>query len=213
MATESDQFRDLLDRWEELRDAGQEPDIDELCRDSPQLAEQLREWTRVLKLSDWLRAPADEAAADTFGGGQTQAGVDLERHRVIGEYLLLEELGAGGMGRVFRAVHQKLRRQVAVKLLPSAGRSPEAVERFGREVQALAKLSHPNIVAVHDAGKADGTDYFVMDLVAGKDLSRVCMMAGRCRPIGPSIMCCKRLVDWSMPTGPESCIETSSRRI
>ncbi len=173
MTAESDPFRDLLDRWEELRESGQEPDVDELCHDCPQFAEQLREWTRVLKLSDWLRAPADEAAADTFGGGQTQGGVDLERHRIIGEYLLLEELGAGGMGRVFRAVHQKLRRQVAVKLLPSAGRSPEAVERFAREVQALAKLSHPNIVAVHDAGKADGTDYFVMDLVAGKDLSRV----------------------------------------
>jgi len=51
--------------------------------------------------------------------------------------------------------------------------SPEAVQRFQREIQALAKLSHANIVAVHDAGMADGTHYFVMDLVVGKDLARV----------------------------------------
>jgi hypothetical protein len=78
------------------------------------------------------------------------------------------------MGRVVRAVHRKLQRQVALKLLPSTTvQSPDSVERFQREIQALAKLSHPNIVAIHDAGKVDGTDYFVMSLVLGKDLARV----------------------------------------
>ena len=61
MTTESDPFRDLLDRWEELREAGADPDIDELCRDQPQFAERLREWTRMLKMSEWLNRPADGA--------------------------------------------------------------------------------------------------------------------------------------------------------
>jgi len=174
MSTDTDPFRDLLDRWEELRESGQEPDVDELCRDCPQLADRLREWTRMLKMSDWLTRPAAEAASETLGGAEKLAHADCEKHQVIGEYQLLEELGGGGMGRVFRAVHRKLDRQVAVKLLPpTTVQSAESVERFQRETQALARLSHPNIVAVHDAGNADGTHYFVMDLVAGKDLSRV----------------------------------------
>ena len=174
MSTDTDPFRDLLDRWEELRESGQEPDVDELCRDFPQLAERLREWTRMLKMSDWLTRPAAEAASETLGGADKFAAADREKHQIIGEYELLEELGGGGMGRVFRAVHRKLDREVAVKLLPpKAVQSAESVERFQRETQALARLSHPNIVAVHDAGNAEGTHYFVMDLVAGKDLSRV----------------------------------------
>ena len=57
------------------------------------------------------------------------------------------------MGRVFKAVHRRMNRTVALKLLPqSLVESPESVERFRREVQALARLSHPNVVAVHDAG-------------------------------------------------------------
>jgi serine/threonine protein kinase len=67
-----------------------------------------------------------------------------------------------------------MNRQVAIKLLPpSLIQSPESIERFQREVQALAKLSHPNIVAVHDAGAADGAHFYVMDLIAGRDLARV----------------------------------------
>ena len=78
------------------------------------------------------------------------------------------------MGRVFKARHRKMNRTVAVKLLPeSLVQSPESVERFQREVQALARLSHPNIVAVHDAGSADGTHFYVMDLVDGEDLARL----------------------------------------
>ena len=78
------------------------------------------------------------------------------------------------MGRVFKAIHRKMNRTVAVKLLPeSLVQSPESVERFRREVQALARLSHPNIVAVHDAGEADGTHFYVMDLVDGEDLARL----------------------------------------
>ena len=61
-----------------------------------------------------------------------------------------------------------------MKLLPeSLVQSPESVERFQREIQALARLSHPNIVAVHDAGAADGTHFYVMDLVDGDDLARL----------------------------------------
>ena len=72
-------------------------------------------------------------------------------------YTLLEELGGGGMGRVFKAVHHKMNRHVAVKLLPEPLlQSAESVQQLQREVQVLARLVHPNIVAVHDAGEADG---------------------------------------------------------
>ncbi len=68
----------------------------------------------MLKKSDWLTRPADEAAAETFGGAEKFSAADREKHQIIGEYELLEELGGGGMGRVFRAIHRKLKRQVAV---------------------------------------------------------------------------------------------------
>jgi len=173
MSTDTDQFRDLLDRWEDLRDQGQEPSIEELCGDAPHLAERLRDWVRVLKMSDWLCRSADEVADETFGEAAALTPEEKDRHGVLGEYTLLEEIGGGGMGRVFKAVHRKMDRTVAVKLLPeSLVRSPESVERFQREIQALARLSHPNIVAVHDAGAADGAHYYVMDLIDGRDLAR-----------------------------------------
>ena len=92
----------------------------------------------------------------------------------LGDYMLLEALGGGGMGRVFKAVHCPTNRMVAVKLVPdSLVQSPESVERVQREVQALARLSHPNIVTVHEAGTADGTHFYVMDLVEGDDFARL----------------------------------------
>ncbi len=99
--------------------------------------------------------------------------------QTIGEYALLEELGSGGMGQVYKAVHCKLNRTVAVKLLPeSLDQSPESVEQFLREAQALARLSHPNIVAVHDVGMADGRHFYAMDYVDGDDLARLVRQYG-----------------------------------
>ena len=77
------------------------------------------------------------------------------------------------MGRVFKALHRKMNRQVAVKLLPKSLQSAESVERFHREIRLLAELVHPNIVAVHEATEADGAYFYVMDLVEGDDLSRL----------------------------------------
>ena len=66
-ADTDDQFRDLLDRWEDLREQGQEPSVEELCRDAPHLVERMREWTRVLKSRDWISRRADEVADETLG--------------------------------------------------------------------------------------------------------------------------------------------------
>ena len=85
---------------------------------------------------------------------------------------LLEEIGRGGMGRVFRARHTKLDREVAVKLLPAELALDAAFQaRFEREARVLARLSHPHVVTVHDFGTlSDGAGYLVMEYVAGGTL-------------------------------------------
>ena len=91
---------------------------------------------------------------------------------VLGDYVLLSKIGAGGMGQVFKAQHRHMKRLVAVKLLPAAVTKDEAtVKRFQREVEAAAKLSHPNIVHANDAGVQRGVWYLVMEYVEGRDLS------------------------------------------
>ena len=92
----------------------------------------------------------------------------------IGPYLIEEQLGRGGMGTVYRAVHCKLKRTVALKLLPVARWSNvAAISRFEREMEAIGGLDHPHIVRASDAGEDQGMHYLVMDYVEGLDLSRL----------------------------------------
>ncbi len=92
----------------------------------------------------------------------------------IGPYLIQEQLGSGGMGTVYRAVHSKLKRTVAVKLLPAARWSNAiAISRFEREMEAIGGLDHSHIVRASDAGEDQGMHYLVMDFVEGLDLSRL----------------------------------------
>jgi len=93
------------------------------------------------------------------------------RGLVVGNYVVLDKLGKGGMGAVYKAQHKRMKRVVALKMLPSsATKSADAVKRFQREVEAAAKLSHPNIVTAYDADEAKGVHFLVMEHVDGQDL-------------------------------------------
>ena len=91
---------------------------------------------------------------------------------VLGNYTILDQIGQGGMGQVFKAEHRRMHRIVAIKLLPTAmTKDQAAIARFEREVTAAAKLRHPNIVAADDADEAAGRHFLVMEYVEGQDLS------------------------------------------
>ncbi len=98
----------------------------------------------------------------------------LEGHAaalLMGDYVLLDKIGSGGMGQVFKARHRRMNRVVAIKRLPPAMlKNGDAVKRFQREVEVAAKLVHPNIVIAYDAGQAGAAHYLVMEYVDGRDL-------------------------------------------
>ncbi|QDU37697.1 Serine/threonine-protein kinase PknB [Maioricimonas rarisocia] len=98
----------------------------------------------------------------------------------LGEYVILDTIGAGGMGQVYLAEHRRMGRRVALKTLPAAlARDEATVRRFHREVRAAARLSHPNIVTAFDAGEDKGIHYFVMEHVDGTDMSRLVRETGK----------------------------------
>lgn len=109
-------------------------------------------------------------------GPREQGEVLLER---IGQYELLERIGEGGMGTVYRAIHTRLKRPATVKLLPGGRlKHEQAVARFQREMEAAGSLDHPNLVRATDAGEEGGWHFLVMDYVDGVDLSRLVRARG-----------------------------------
>jgi hypothetical protein len=95
--------------------------------------------------------------------------------RQLGQYVLREQIGSGGMGEVYLAEHQLLRRPCAVKVIHDAqGLDPTAIARFEREVQATAALTHPNTVQIYDYGRADdGTFFYAMEYLPGEPLNQI----------------------------------------
>src|SRR5262245_15870361 len=93
---------------------------------------------------------------------------------VVGSYVLLDLLGQGGMGAVYRARHRRLKRLAALKLInPDLLTHADVVLRFHREAEAVARLDHPNIVRVYDAAEANGHHFLAMEFVDGIDLGRL----------------------------------------
>jgi serine/threonine protein kinase len=138
-------------------------------------AEEFRSLTEALQAV----AGAEENAAGRLveAGLLTPYQAESVRERrfgglTLGPYVVLERIGVGGMGTVYKARHRRMKRLVAVKLLAEDVAEDDAfVRRFHREIEAVARLSHPNIVLAFDAAEADGGHYLVMEYVAGCDLA------------------------------------------
>ena len=147
--------------------------------DEAQLAE-VESWTSAAGTDD--RALAQEivnrGVLTRFQVQQLLAG--RTQGFFIGPYTVLDRIGAGGMGKVYKAVHRDMQRTVALKVLTGAIRNdPEAEARFMREVRAAAKLIHPNIVTAFDAGHEGKITYLVMEYVEGTDLYHLIKQHGR----------------------------------
>jgi formylglycine-generating enzyme required for sulfatase activity/dienelactone hydrolase len=147
--------------------------LDDACRDAPEL----RRMVDAL-LTDHERARSFLEHSLVERESETHAAITatLDRFRgagrKLGRYTLLEPMGSGGMGVVYRARDEKLERAVAVKILaPGVLTGPEARSRFRKEALALAKLNHEHIAAVYDVGEQDGIDYIVMECVGGESLA------------------------------------------
>src|SRR5450432_4876145 len=100
----------------------------------------------------------------------------------LGPYEILSPIGAGGMGEVYRARDERLKREVAIKVLPASfSADPDRLRRFEHEAQAAGVLNHPNITAVYDIGSHEGAPYVVQELLEGETL-RAELAGGRFSP-------------------------------
>jgi response regulator RpfG family c-di-GMP phosphodiesterase len=179
--------------------------------DVPGLLQQLVDTSIVLP-EDWSSLPAGQREALTRSTDPQALVAGLAEHGLLteyqagrvlsgklfgmtlGNYRILDRLGDGSMGVVFRAEHIRMRRPVAVKVLgPSAHENPSNLSRFLVEIRAVARLQHPNIVTAVDCGEMIGSDsgpsvlhYFVMEYVPGEDLERWVEKQG---PMTPAKAC------------------------
>ncbi len=119
------------------------------------------------EVGSFIDKPPDDIVAGMLADEQEHSMIG----RTLGHYKLQSLLGAGGMGEVYRARDTRLDRDVAVKILPEhLANHPEALRRFEREAKAVAALSHPNILAIHDFGAEQGVSYAVTELLEGETL-------------------------------------------
>jgi serine/threonine protein kinase len=126
-----------------------------------------------------IESPTDEELADKLvelgqlNFWQSRQLLEGRTRFNLGPYRILDSLGRGGMGQVFKGEHDILRRVAAIKVLPREKATPEAIANFQREIQAQAKLDHPNLVRALDAGQDGNVFYMVAEYVPGSDLRKL----------------------------------------
>ena len=143
----------------------------------------------------FLESPAFEVAAQALAQEPAQAQKASLVGRQLGSYHVLSLLGEGGMGEVYRAKDTKLRRDVALKVLPKAfAQDPERLARFEREAQLLASLNHKNIAAIYGKEEAGGVHFLVLELVEGETLAERIERQGPL-PVKEALTLCRQVAE------------------
>ncbi|MEZ6126819.1 MAG: protein kinase [Planctomycetaceae bacterium] len=151
-ASRDDRIADLLLRWEEEREKGNDVPIDQLCADCPELRDEVKQKIDALERMAWMSGDADEPPLPEV---------------IAGRYKVERLLGQGGHGRVVLAFDTELERQVAIKI-------PHArLATLKEEARRIAKLRHDNIVAVHDVIEDDGQWFLVGAFIDGQSLAEI----------------------------------------
>lgn len=162
---DEDLLADLLVRWEELREQGQDVPALELCQSCLHLADELAHRINALKVTSWLDKPVELPAPDPDA---ITSGPPAPR-TLAGRYRLDGLIAEGGFAQVWKGYDLALHRAVAIKL-PKPSRLDSA-EAFMAEARRVARLKHPGIVPVHDVGREGGTCFIVSEFVEGGSLS------------------------------------------
>ena len=149
---------------------GETPSLSEYVRRYPEHANEIREVFPALVMMEQLKPGSGDRSGAALGQG-VGAACGLGR---LGDYLIVRELGRGGMGVVYEAEQVSLGRHVALKVLPPAALlNPTFRERFRREARAAASLHHTNIVPVFGVGESDGVPFYAMQFIRGEGLDKV----------------------------------------
>ena len=175
--SEKDEQR-LADLLSEMTDGicrGQPIDFDQVCRQHPDLADELRKLWGAVLVTDTAGAAAEERPtlrSSVAGSDEARGLSQMRLPTTIGDYQLIEEIGRGGMGVVFRARQISLNREVAVKMILRGRLASDAdLQRFVAEAAATAKLEHPGIVPVYEVGDIEGRPFFSMQYIEGQTLA------------------------------------------
>jgi eukaryotic-like serine/threonine-protein kinase len=169
------QVKELLATALEMDPAARTAYLDRACANDPPLRSDLDRFLAADQKAglEFLNTPAH--ATEIMEGSEQNASPRVGRR--VGPYQIVEEIGAGGMGEVYRAFRadDQYRKQVAIKLVRAGQDSGFVVSRFKNERQILASLDHPNIARLHDGGTTeDGLPYFVMELIEGQPIDQYC---------------------------------------